>query len=157
MRRVLVVDDETGVQESLRMLLKGDCQVVTAGCVDEALAKAEHPALASVRGAVEGARSEAIEALGVMASLAPELQLLHARRLAGLLADLSQAALLTEEAAEELAKDGSARKAAVAYLFAREHLTERRLRGISADRSVLNLFAPVTRHEPLEASVLAAK
>jgi DNA-binding NtrC family response regulator len=34
---VLVVDDEPGVQESLRMLLKDDCRVVTAGSVDEAL------------------------------------------------------------------------------------------------------------------------
>jgi len=37
MPRVLVVDDEAGVQESLRMLLKDDCQVVTAASVDEAL------------------------------------------------------------------------------------------------------------------------
>ncbi len=124
--------------------------------MDEALAKAEHAALAPVRGAVEGARSEAIEALGVMGSLPPDLQLLHARRLTGLLADLTQAALLVEEAAEELAKGGSARKAAVAHLFAREHLAERRLRGISGDRSVLELFAPVTRHEPLEPEALAA-
>jgi acyl-CoA dehydrogenase len=141
----------------LRSIAKEQAHDALLGRVDEALAKAEHPALASVRGAVEGARSEAVEALGVMASLPRELQLLHARRLAGLLADLTQAALLTEEAAEELAKDGSARKAAVAHLFAREHLAERRLRGISGDRSVLDLFAPVTRHEPLEASALAAQ
>jgi hypothetical protein len=31
-----------------------------------------------------------------------------------------------------------------------------RLRGISGDRSVLDLFGPVTRHEPLEASALVA-
>jgi DNA-binding NtrC family response regulator len=37
MPRVLVVDDEPGVQESLRMLLKQECEVVTAGSVDEAL------------------------------------------------------------------------------------------------------------------------
>ncbi len=37
MPRVLVVDDEVGVQESLRMLLKEECEVVTAGTVDEAL------------------------------------------------------------------------------------------------------------------------
>jgi DNA-binding NtrC family response regulator len=35
---VLVVDDEPGVQESLRMLLKEECQVVTASSADEALA-----------------------------------------------------------------------------------------------------------------------
>ncbi len=38
MARVLVVDDEPGVRESLRMLLKGDCQVVTAENVEQARA-----------------------------------------------------------------------------------------------------------------------
>jgi len=43
MPRVLVVDDEASVRESLRMLLKTDCDVATAGGVDEALtALAEH-------------------------------------------------------------------------------------------------------------------
>jgi DNA-binding NtrC family response regulator len=37
MPRVLVVDDEPGVRESLRMLLKNDCEVVTANSVDEGL------------------------------------------------------------------------------------------------------------------------
>jgi DNA-binding NtrC family response regulator len=37
MPRILVVDDEAGVQESLRMLLKDDCEVITAGSVDSAL------------------------------------------------------------------------------------------------------------------------
>jgi DNA-binding NtrC family response regulator len=37
MARVLVVDDEPGVQESLRMLLKDDCEVVAAASVDDAL------------------------------------------------------------------------------------------------------------------------
>ena len=37
MPRVLVVDDEPGVRESLRMLLKQECEVVTAGDVDSAL------------------------------------------------------------------------------------------------------------------------
>jgi DNA-binding NtrC family response regulator len=37
MARVLVVDDEPGVRESLRMLLKDDCEVVTASGVDEGL------------------------------------------------------------------------------------------------------------------------
>jgi DNA-binding NtrC family response regulator len=37
MPRVLVVDDEPGVRESLRMLLKNDCEVVTANGVDEGM------------------------------------------------------------------------------------------------------------------------
>jgi DNA-binding NtrC family response regulator len=36
MGRVLVVDDEAGVRESLRMLLKDDCEIVAAGCVSDA-------------------------------------------------------------------------------------------------------------------------
>jgi len=39
MPRVLVVDDEPSVQESLRMLLKGECQVDVAGSVEEALVR----------------------------------------------------------------------------------------------------------------------
>jgi DNA-binding NtrC family response regulator len=39
MARVMVVDDEPGVQESLRMLLKDECEVTTASTVDLALAE----------------------------------------------------------------------------------------------------------------------
>jgi DNA-binding response OmpR family regulator len=36
--RVLVVDDEPGVRESIRMILRGECEVATADSVDAALA-----------------------------------------------------------------------------------------------------------------------
>ncbi len=35
--RILVVDDEMGVRESLRAILQSDCEVVTASTGDEAL------------------------------------------------------------------------------------------------------------------------
>jgi len=35
--RVLVVDDEPGVRESIRMILRGECEVATADSVDAAL------------------------------------------------------------------------------------------------------------------------
>ena len=44
MPRVLVVDDEAGVQESLRMLLKDDCEVAIAASVDDALKSLRGPA-----------------------------------------------------------------------------------------------------------------
>ncbi|MEX0800969.1 MAG: acyl-CoA dehydrogenase family protein [Dehalococcoidia bacterium] len=140
----------------LRAIGKEQAHDALLGRVDEALARADRPELSGVVGAVQSARAEAVEALSAMASMPQELQLLNARRLTGLLADLAQAALLAEAAADELERDGSARKAAVAQLFVREHLTDRRLRGISGDRSVLDLFAPVTRYEPLDAKALAA-
>ena len=37
MPRVLVVDDEAGVRESIRMVLRGECDVVGADSVDAAL------------------------------------------------------------------------------------------------------------------------
>ena len=44
MPRILAVDDEAGVQESLRMLFAGDFELITAGSVDAALrAMAEAP------------------------------------------------------------------------------------------------------------------
>ncbi len=38
MPRVLVVDDEAGVRESIRMILRGQCEVETAESVDAGLA-----------------------------------------------------------------------------------------------------------------------
>jgi CheY-like chemotaxis protein len=38
MPRVLVVDDEAGVRESLRMVLRDECELTVAGSVAEALA-----------------------------------------------------------------------------------------------------------------------
>ena len=52
MPSVLVVDDEPAVRESLRMLLKKECDVETAGSVDAALEK--------VSGASEVTKSETI-------------------------------------------------------------------------------------------------
>jgi DNA-binding response OmpR family regulator len=39
--RVLVVDDEAGVRESIRMVLRGECEVVGAESVDAALGALE--------------------------------------------------------------------------------------------------------------------
>jgi hypothetical protein len=75
--------------------------------------------------------------------------MLHARRLAGYLADLAQGALLLEEAAWEAAHRGSARKALVARIFAETHLVQRPLRGITAgDRSAMDDFDAIVRYQP---------
>jgi len=63
-----------------------------------------------------------------------------------------EAALLCEEATWSLARDGDARKAAVATRFVRRRLESPPLRGITSnDRTVLDLFEPIIRYGPLEA------
>ena len=79
------------------------------------------------------------------------MQLLHARRFAFLLADLSEGALLLDEATWQLARDGDARKAVVARLFARKRLAPPRARGIlDDDRTVIDLFDPIVRYGAIE-------
>jgi hypothetical protein len=74
-----------------------------------------------------------------------DVRQLHARRLSGWLAELTEASLLLEQAAHELQANGSSRKAAVAGLYIREHLSAAAMRGISDDRSVLDLYDSVVR------------
>ena len=84
-----------------------------------------------------------------------DIRQLHARRLTQWLAELTEGALLLEQAALELKATGSARKAAVARIFIEEHLTSAPMRGISDDRSLLDLCDAVARYAPLEPSALA--
>ena len=86
-----------------------------------------------------------------------DIALLHSRRFAELLADTVEGALLVEEAAWALDRDGDARKAAVARRFVSRHLATPPLRGITdPDRSVLDLFEPLVRYGSIDESDLAA-
>ena len=79
------------------------------------------------------------------------------RRLAELLADLTEGALLVEHAAWSLDRDGDARKALVARRFCSRRLGSAPLRGIlDEDRSVIDLFEPLVRYGRIEASDLVA-
>ncbi|MHB1584867.1 MAG: hypothetical protein ACYCU7_01940 [Acidimicrobiales bacterium] len=61
------------------------------------------------------------------------------------------------EAASSLARDGDARKAAVARRFATRKLADQPVRGIlDPDRSVLDHFEPITRYGRIEADQLVA-
>ena len=130
---------------------------------DALLARAEraldvasgHAALAEAADAVAGALKETREALTFLDSASDDLQLLHARRFAHLLADLAEGALLVDEAAWSLARDGDARKAVVARRFARRRLSARPVRGIvDDDRTVLDLFEPLVRYGRIDADAL---
>jgi alkylation response protein AidB-like acyl-CoA dehydrogenase len=86
-------------------------------------------------------------AIAHLESVSDDLQLLHARRFAYLLADVTQSALLLDEAAWSLRRDGDARKAVIARRFARRRVAPPRIRGIlDDDRTALDLFEPIVRY-----------
>jgi hypothetical protein len=73
-----------------------------------------------------------------------------------LLSDLVQGALLLDEASWALRRD-DARKAVVARRFAGQHLVTSRARGIfEDDRTVLDLFEPLTRYGAIEVAAAVA-
>jgi hypothetical protein len=116
-----------------------------------------HKVLAVTVDTVAAALGDARSAATYLEGASEDMALLHSRRFAELLADTSEAALLVEQAAWALDRDGDARKAAVARLFAARRLATPPLRGITdPDRTVLDLFEPLVRYGPVEESDLAA-
>ena len=125
--------------------------------VERALAGSDPaPVLAPAVDAVRATLGDARQAIAYLDGASNDLQLLHARRLTYLLADLAQGALLLDEATWSLARD-DARKAVVARRFAQTQLSVPRARGIlDDDRTVLDLFEPLTRYGPIERAAAAA-
>jgi alkylation response protein AidB-like acyl-CoA dehydrogenase len=125
--------------------------------VEQALETASgHKVLAGALDVVAGALADTKGAIAFLDGASDDVALLHSRRLAELLADTVEGALLVEEAAWALDRDGDARKAAIARRFVRR-LSTPPLRGITdVDRVVLDLFEPIVRYGPVEESDLAA-
>lgn len=141
----------------LRSMAKENAHDALLDRVDRALAAVEHPALAQLKDAVLQARRDAQEMILFLARASADLRQLHARRVTSFLSDLMQASLLLEAAQDEIRQTGSARKAAVARFFVRDRLlaaSSGPMRAISDDRSVLDLFAPITRYQPLPLEAL---
>lgn len=130
-----------------RAMLAEDAHVALLARVERALAGATHPGLAPTVDAVAGTLAEARLAIEHLTAASSELQLLHSRRFAHLLADLVEGALLLDEATYSLARDDDARKAVIARRFARSHLAPPRVRGIlDDDRTVLDQFDEIVRY-----------
>ncbi|HZP30919.1 MAG TPA: acyl-CoA dehydrogenase family protein [Acidimicrobiia bacterium] len=125
--------------------------------VDRALAAAPaSPVLAPAVDAVAATANDARAAIKHLLDADNELQLLHARRFAYLLADLAEGALLLDEATWSLGRDGDARKAVVARRYADRHLVPPRVRGIlDDDRTAIDLFEPIVRYGPIDESTAA--
>ncbi len=106
-----------------------------------------HKVLAGAIDTVAASLRDTRQAISYLEAAPDEIALLQSRRFAELLADTVEGALLVEEAAWALDRNGDARKAAVARRFISRRLTTPALRGISdPDRAVLDLFEPLVRY-----------
>jgi alkylation response protein AidB-like acyl-CoA dehydrogenase len=118
---------------------------------------ANHKVLAPAVDTVAASLADARRAIDHLAGTDDDFQLLHARRLAELLGDMAEGALLVDQAAWAMDRDGDARKAVVARRFCARKLADRPVRGIlDPDRSALDQFEAITRYGPLDAADLAA-
>jgi hypothetical protein len=114
---------------------------------------ARHAALGPTAEIVAGALKETRRAVDHLETAADDMQLLHARRMAYLFADVMEGALLLDEAAWALGRDGDARKAVVARRRVRRTLEHRPARGIlDDDRVALDLFDEVVRYGTIDAA-----
>jgi acyl-CoA dehydrogenase len=120
--------------------------------IDRALESAAgHPVLSGALDVVARTRRDAWAVIDVLAGAPEDVALLKSRRLAELLADTSEAALLLEEAAWSLARDADARKAVVAQRFVSRRLADEPLRGLLVeDRTVLDHFEPLIRYGAID-------
>ncbi|HXQ43126.1 MAG TPA: acyl-CoA dehydrogenase family protein [Acidimicrobiales bacterium] len=116
-----------------------------------------HKVLGATVDTVAGTLADARTAATYLETAADDVALLQSRRFAELLGDVSEGALLVEQAAWALDHGGDARKAAIARRFASRRLATAPLRGITdPDRMVLDLFEPLVRYGPVDDSDLAA-
>jgi len=140
-----------------RAIRRDGADVALLARVERALSGShDASALAPAVDAVAVTLDEARDALVFLADAPNDVQLLHARRLTYLLADLMEGALLVDEATWALQRNGDARKAVVARRFARERLSAPRARGIlDDDRTVLDHFDAVVRYGPIDPGAAA--
>ncbi len=143
----------------VRRAIRGEqAHLALAARVERALdAAAPHKVLAEAVDTIARSLSGTRRAIDHLAGGPDDLALLHSRRLAELLADTVEAALLLDEAAWALDRDGDARKAAVARRFTARKLADEPLRGIlDTDRTVLDQFDALIRYGRIEPEALAA-
>jgi len=119
--------------------------------VEKALAQADHATLSSTAETVRQYATEVREAVAYVSGAPKDVSRLHLRRITRYMTNLVSGALLVEQAADELATRGSARKAAVARLYANVHLSSHPLGGVGRDdQLILEGFDAITRYGELE-------
>jgi acyl-CoA dehydrogenase len=143
----------------VRRAMRGEqAHVALLARVERALETASgHKVLAGALDTVAASVRDTEAAISYLEGAPDDIALLQSRRFAELLADTVEGALLVEEAAWSLDRDGDARKAAVARRFVGRRLATPAVRGITdPDRSVLDLFEPLVRYGSIDPSDLAA-
>lgn len=134
----------------LRAMQKEHADEALFSRIEQAVGGAEHPALSEAMTQLGRSLDEVRESIAYLQGAREDVRLLHARRLTDYMADVTQAALLMEEAAWELAHKGSARKAVVARQFVETHLAEHTARGImSPNRIPLDHFEAIVGWKPV--------
>jgi alkylation response protein AidB-like acyl-CoA dehydrogenase len=134
----------------LRAMAKDHADDALFARIERALGGAEHPALARVASSIGRAVDEVKKAIAYLQRAPEEVRLLNARRLTDYMADVTQAALLVEEAVWELANKGSARKAVVARQFIEMHIERHAMRGIATENRIpLDFFDAIVSFQPV--------
>jgi alkylation response protein AidB-like acyl-CoA dehydrogenase len=124
--------------------------------VDEALADA-NGVLTGTATTVRSYAADLQDAVKYVAAAPKDVSRLHLRRITRYMANLVSGALLVEQASWELAERGSARKAAIARLYANVHLSAHPLGGVGRDdQLILEGFEPITRYGQLDPDRLGA-
>lgn len=128
----------------LRAMVKEQAHEALFERVESALRQSREEGLAAPASALSAALAEVREVVAGVAGMEPDRVQLNARALTGYLADVIQGALLLEQAAWELTRRGSARKAVIAQMFTDRYLRTQPLRGIlSGSRAALDLFEEI--------------
>jgi alkylation response protein AidB-like acyl-CoA dehydrogenase len=131
----------------LRAMAKEQADEALFARIERALGGAEHPALADTLATVGRAIDDVKDAIEYVHRAPEDLRLLNARRLTDYMADVTQAALLVEEAVWELANRGSGRKAIVARQFVEMRLAQHAMRGIGSENRIpLDHFGDIVEY-----------
>jgi acyl-CoA dehydrogenase len=132
----------------LRAMAKDHADEALFARIERALGGAEHPALRDAVASIGRAVDEVKDAIAHLQRAPEDLRLMNARRLTDYMADVTQAALLIEEAVWELAHKGSARKVIVARQFIETRLAQHSMRGIASENRIpLDWFDAIVSYQ----------